>query len=236
MNSNTRPLALVTGASRGIGRAVALEAARQGFRVICVARAQKALERLDDEIKAAGGEATLVPLDLRDGAAIDGLGAALFERFGKLDALAGCAGVLVALTPAQQATPALMDEVMGVNFAANVRLIRSLHPLLRAADAGRAVFLTSGAAKSHGAYWGPYAASKAALDAYVGCWAKELNVTPIKANLFNPGPTRTAMRAKAFPGEDPMTLPTPEEVAPAIVAMMQPAYQENGAWVQFERR
>lgn len=231
-----KPIALITGASRGIGRAVALEAARAGFHVIAVARAQRALEKLDDEIKALGGSATLIPLDLRDGAAIDALGPALHERFGKLDAVAGCAGVLVALTPAQQATPALMDEVMMVNFAANQRLIRTLHPLLRASKAGRAVFLTSGASRNPKAYWGPYAASKAALDAFVTSYAAELaNVTPMKANLFNPGPTRTAMRAKAFPGEDPMTLPAPEEVAPAIVAMMRADYQENGAWVQFKR-
>ncbi|MCR6643224.1 MAG: SDR family NAD(P)-dependent oxidoreductase [Terricaulis sp.] len=231
-----KPIALITGASRGIGRAVALEAARAGFHVIAVARAQRALEKLDDEIKALGGAATLIPLDLRDGAAIDALGPALYERFGRLDALAGCAGVLVALTPAQQATPSLMDEVMMVNFAANQRLIRTLHPLLRASEAGRAVFLTSGASRNPKAYWGPYAASKAALDAFVTSYAAELNnVTPVKANLFNPGPTRTAMRAKAFPGEDPMTLPAPEEVAPQIVAMMRAEYQENGAWVQFQR-
>lgn len=231
-----KSIALITGASRGIGRAVALEAARAGFHVIAVARAQRALEKLDDEIKALGGAATLIPLDLRDGAAIDALGPALYERFGRLDALAGCAGVLVALTPAQQATPSLMDEVMMVNFAANQRLIRTLHPLLRASEAGRAVFLTSGASRNPKAYWGPYAASKAALDAFVTSYAAELNnVTPVKANLFNPGPTRTAMRAKAFPGEDPMTLPAPEEVAPQIVAMMRAEYQENGAWVQFQR-
>jgi len=235
MTAAEKPIALVTGASRGIGRAVALDAARAGFRVIAVARAQRALERLDDEIKALGGDATLIPLDLRDMAAIDQLGPALYERFGKLDALAGFAGVLVALTPAQQATPALMDEVMMVNFAANQRLIRTLHPLLRASEAGRAVFLTSGASRNPKAYWGPYAASKAALDAYVIAYAAELNVTPIKANLFNPGPTRTAMRAKAFPGEDPMTLPAPEEISPAIVAMMRADYMQNGAWVQFER-
>ncbi len=236
MSAPEKPIALVTGASRGIGRAVALEAARDGFRVVVVARAQKALEKLDDEIRALGGEATLIPLDLRDMAAIDALGPALHERFGKLDALAACAGVLVTLTPAQQATPALMDEIMMVNFAANQRLIRTLHPLLRASEAGRAVFLTSGASRNPKAYWGPYAASKAALDAYVTSYAAELNVTPIKANLFNPGPTRTAMRAKAFPGEDPMTLPAPEEVAPAIVAMMCADYAQNGAWVQFERK
>ncbi len=228
-------LALVTGASRGIGRAVALELARLGWRVIAVARAQKALEKLDDEIRALGGEATLIPLDLKDAAAIDQLAAPLFERFGKLDGLAACAGVLGVLTPAHQATPSVMDEVMAVNFIANQRLIRALHPLLRESDAGRAVFLTSGASRDPRAYWAPYAASKAALDAFVISYAAELNITPIKANLFNPGGTRTSMRAKAFPGEDPMTLPTPEDVAPAIVEMLQPAYQENGAWVQWRK-
>ena len=229
-------IALVTGASRGIGRAVALELARQGWRVVCTARSQKALEALDDEIKAAGGEATLVPLDLRDYDGIDRLGGALFERFGKLDALAACAGALGALTPAHQASPTLMDEVMGVNFTANQRLIRAMHPLLRASDAGRAVFISSGAARDPKAYWGPYAASKAALEALVRCYAAENAVTPIKANLFNPGPVRTAMRAKAFPGEDPMTLPTPEDVAPQIARMLGGEYTDNGARVEFNRR
>lgn len=233
--STDKPIALVTGASRGIGRAVALEAAGAGFHVIAVARAQRALERLDDDIKSRGGAATLIPLDLRDMGAIDALGPALYERFGRLDALAACAGVLVALTPAQQATPSLMDEIMAVNFTANQRLIRTLHPLLRVSEAGRAVFLTSNASRNPKAYWGPYAASKAALDAFVTAWAGELNVTPIKANLFNPGPTRTAMRAKAYPGEDPMTLLAPEDVAPQIVAMMKADYAENGAWVQFQK-
>jgi len=137
--------------------------------------------------------------------------------------------------PAHQATPAIMDETLAVNFFANQRLIRALHPLLRASDAGRAVFLTSGASRNAHAYWAPYSASKAALDALVMCYAAELNVTPMRANLFNPGPTRTKMREKAFPGEDPMTLPAPEEVAPAIVEMLKPSYQENGAWVQFNR-
>jgi NAD(P)-dependent dehydrogenase (short-subunit alcohol dehydrogenase family) len=235
MSAGERRIALVTGASRGIGRAVALELARRGWRVVCVARAQKALEALDDAIKAEGkGEATLVPLDLGDFNAIDHLAAALLERFGKLDALAACAGVLGALTPAHQATPAAMQETININFLANQRLIRAMHPLLRASDAGRAVFLTSGVARDPRAYWGPYAASKAALDALVLCWAAELEITPIKANLFNPGPTRTAMRAKAYPGEDPMALPAPEEVAPAIAGMLQPGYSENGAWVQWQ--
>lgn len=235
METDEKRIALVTGASRGIGRAVALELARKNWRIIAVARAQKALEKLDDDIRALGGEATLIPLDLRDGAAIDQLAAPLFERFGRLDGLATCAGALGSLTPAHQATPSIMDETIQVNFLANQRLIRALHPLLRASNAGRAVFLTSGASKNPRAYWSPYAASKAALDALVISYAAELNVTPIRANLFNPGPTRTAMRAKAFPGEDPMTLPTPDEVAPAIVRMLAPDYAENGAWVQFER-
>lgn len=235
--ATTKRLALVTGASRGIGRAVALELARQNWRVIVVARAQKALEKLDDEIRALGGEATLIPLDLRDGSAIDQLAAPLFERFGKLDGLAACAGALGSLTPAHQATPAIIDETIQVNYLANQRLIRALHPLLRESDAGRAVFLTSGVSKNPRAYWAPYAAAKAALDALVISWAAEIgNVTPMRANLFNPGPTRTSMRAKAFPGEDPMTLPTPEEVAPSVVAMLQPSYDQNGAWIQFERK
>ena len=191
---------------------------------------------MDDEIKALGGEASLVPHDLRDYDGLDRLGGALFERFGQLDGLAACAGVLGSLTPTHQVTPSIMEETVGVNFIANWRLIRAMHPLLRASDAGRAVFVTSGASKNPRAYWSPYAASKAALDAMVTSYAAELNVTPIKANLFNPGPTRTAMRAKAFPGEDPMMLPTPEEVAPSIAAMLAPSYTQNGAWVQFERK
>jgi NAD(P)-dependent dehydrogenase (short-subunit alcohol dehydrogenase family) len=233
--AQTGRVALVTGASRGIGRAVALELARRGWRVVCVARSQKALEKLDDEIRNLGAEATLVPMDLRDYAGIDQLGAALFERFGKLDGLAACAGVLGAVTPAHQVTPGVIEETMGVNYVANHRLIRSLHPLLRAADAGRAVFVTSGIAANVQAYFSPYAASKAALDALVKTYAAELNVTPVKANLFSPGPVRTAMRAKAFPGEDPMKLPAPEEVAPAICDMLAPDYAANGETVRFTR-
>jgi NAD(P)-dependent dehydrogenase (short-subunit alcohol dehydrogenase family) len=228
-------IGLVTGASRGIGRAVALELARSGWRVIATARAQKALEALDDEIRALGGQATLIPLDLKDGSAIDQLAAPLFERFGKLDGFAACAGVLGELAPAHQITPKTMEETIAVNFLANQRLVRALHPLLKESDAGRAVFLSSGVARSPRAYWGPYAASKAALEAFVLCYAGELNVTRVKANLFNPGPARTTMRAKAYPGEDPESLPTPEEIAPTIASMLAPSYAENGAWVQFRR-
>ncbi len=228
-------IALVTGASRGIGRAVALQLAREDWRVVAVARSQKAIEKLDDEIKTLGGEATLAPMDLRDFGGIDQLAAALFERFGKLDGLAACAGSLGSVTPAQQVTPGVMDEAMGVNFTANFRLIRAMHPLLRASDAGRAVFVTSGIASNPLAYFSPYATSKAALDALVRTYAAELNVTPIKANLFSPGPVRTAMRAKAFPGEDPMTLPTPEEVAPHITAMLRADYAANGETIRFKQ-
>lgn len=228
-------IALVTGASRGIGRAVARELARGGWRVVCVARAQAALEKLDDQIKADGGEATLVPMDLRDGESIDRLGASLHERFGKIDALAACAGALGSLTPAHQVSPALMDEVMGVNLTANHRLIRSMHPLLRASDAGRAVFITSSVAANGRAYWGPYAASKGALEGLVNSYAAEVEITPIRVNLFNPGAVRTAMRAKAFPGEDPMTLPTPEDVAPQLIALLQPSSSKNGEIVRFQR-
>lgn len=228
-------IALVTGASRGIGRAVARELARTGFRVVCVARAQQALEKLDDQIRADGGEATLVPMDLRDGDSIDRLGGQLYERFGKLDALAACAGVLGSLTPAHQASPALMDEVIAVNFTANYRLIRSMHPLLRASDAGRAAFITSGVSANGRAYWGPYAASKGALEGLARSYAEEVAITPIRVNLFSPGPVRTAMRAKAFPGEDPMTLPTPDEVAPQLCALLKPDFAENGKTVKFQR-
>ncbi|PZO51398.1 MAG: oxidoreductase [Alphaproteobacteria bacterium] len=235
MSDAEKRVALVTGASRGIGRAVALELARRGWRIVAVARAQKALEKLDDDIRALGGEATLVPLDLKDYAGIDHLGAALFERHGKLDGLAACAGVLGAVMPAHQVTPSVMDDAMGVNVISNYRLLRSMHPLLRASDAGRAVFLTSGIATKPLAYFSPYAASKAALDALVKTYAAELNITPIRANLFSPGPVRTAMRAKAFPGEDPMTLPTPADVAPEIADMLEPSYAANGEIVRYSR-
>ncbi|NWG53899.1 MAG: SDR family NAD(P)-dependent oxidoreductase [Hydrogenophilaceae bacterium] len=227
-------LALVTGASRGIGRAVALLLAQKGFRVIAVARAQRALEELDDAIRAAGGEATLVPLDLKDGDGLDRLGATIYERWGRLDALAACAGVLGPLTPAHQATPGVMSEVLAINLLANHRLIRAMHPLLRAAAAGRAVFLTSGVVPRPRAYWGPYAASKAGLEALVKCYAAEVAITPIRANLFNPGATRTAMRAKAYPGEDPMTLKTPADVAARIAPLLEASWTRTGEVINYE--
>jgi NAD(P)-dependent dehydrogenase (short-subunit alcohol dehydrogenase family) len=234
--SDSPRIVLVTGASRGIGRALARACAAEGWQVIAAARAQKALEKLDDDIRAdAKGSCTIVPLDLKDGDAIDRLGAALYERFGRLDALAACAGVLGALTPAHQASPGLMNEVMAVNVLANQRLIRAMHPLLRASEAGRAVFLTSGASRSARAYWGPYAASKAALDALVLAYAAECAITPIRANLFDPGAVATAMRAKAFPGEDPESLPAPEIIAPHLVVMLRAGYNQNRVRMRYDR-
>lgn len=228
----TKPLAgkiaLVTGASRGIGRAVALELAKAGAHIVATARTVGGLEELDDEIRKLGSAATLVPLDIKDFPALDRLGASLFERFKKLDVLVGNAGQLGSLTPVGHIEPKTWDDVMAVNLTANYRLIRSLDPLLRASEAGRAVFITSGVARHVRAYWGLYAASKAALDALVIAYAGELGKTNVKANLFSPGPIRTRMRAKAMPGEDPMTLDTPEQVAEALLPLCLPSCTENG--------
>lgn len=239
MTDPVRPdhrIALVTGASRGIGHAVVRALAADGAHVVAVARSQKALEALDDQVQAAGAAPlTLVPLDLKDGDGIDRLGAALYERFGRLDALAACAGVLGTLTPTHQARPTMWEETLAVNLTANARLIRSLHPLLALSAAGRAVFVTSGAAPRPRAFWGAYAASKAGLEALVKCYADEQGVTAIKANLFNPGATATAMRAKAFPGEDKAALATPEAVAAAILPLLAADCAVNGLVVDFKR-
>jgi NAD(P)-dependent dehydrogenase (short-subunit alcohol dehydrogenase family) len=226
-------IALVTGASRGIGRAVALELAREGAHVIAVARTVGALEELDDEIKRGGGQATLVPLDLKDGPAFPRLAGAIAERWKKLDILIGNAGVLGSLTPVTNINPKDWIDAIEVNVNANLRLIQFLDPLLKASDAGRAVFVTSGAVQKLRAYWGTYNATKAALDALIKTYAAECAATNVRVNLFNPGPTRTIMRAKAFPGEDPMTLPAPEEVAEKIVELALPAETRNGEIVQF---
>jgi NAD(P)-dependent dehydrogenase (short-subunit alcohol dehydrogenase family) len=221
-------IALVTGASRGIGAAVAKSLATKGAHVIALARTTGGLEELDDEIKKLGGTATLVPADLRKFDDLDRMGGALFERFKKLDILVGNAGQLGVLSPLPHVDQKAWDEVMAVNVTANYRLIRSLDMLLRAADAARAVFITSGAANKATAYWGPYAVSKAALDLLVRTYAAEVSTTKIKVNLFNPGPIRTRMRAKAMPGEDPMTLEAPETVAEAIVELCLPKVEQNG--------
>jgi NAD(P)-dependent dehydrogenase (short-subunit alcohol dehydrogenase family) len=226
-------VALVTGASRGIGRAVARELAREGAHVIAVARTVGGLESLDDEIRSDGGSATLVPLDLRDGAAFPRLAGAIAERWRRLDALVGNAGFLGPLTPLHQVDPKHWVEAIDVNVNANLRLIQFLDPLLKAAPAGRAVFVTSGAAQSLRPFWGTYSTTKAALDAMVKTYAAECASTRLRVNLFSPGPVRTAMRAKAFPGENPATLPAPEDVAPAIVALALQAETRNGETISF---
>lgn len=221
-------IALVTGASRGIGRAAALELAEAGAHVIAVARTVGGLEELDDEVKAKGGTATLVPLDLKDYAGIDRLGASIYARWGRLDALLGNAGILGKITPLAHLEPKVWDEVMAVNVTANWRLIRSLDPLLRQSDAGRALFVTSGITASFRAYWGVHSVSKAALEGLVRTYANECTVTAVRANLINPGPLRTRLRAEAFPGEEPETQKPPEAVVPDIVRMLSPDYQGNG--------
>lgn len=231
MTDNTElagKVVLVTGASRGIGYAAGIEAARRGAHVIAVARTVGGLEELDDAIQAEGGSATLVPLDLRDGEAIDRLGAAIFERWGHLDGLVANAGQLGVLSPVAHIKPDDFDKVLAVNVTANYRLLRSLDVLLRQSEAGRAVFVSSGAARSARPFWGLYAASKAALDALVKSYSGEIATTKTRANIFYPGIVRTAMRAKAMPGEDPNTLPTPADVAPKLIDMLSPTLNENG--------
>ena len=221
-------IALVTGTSRGIGHATALAAAKAGAHVVAVARTVGGLEELDDAIRGLGGTATLVPLDLKDYAGIDRLGLALQERFGRLDALVGNAGILGPLSPLGHVEATAWDEVLAVNVTANWRLIRAMDPLLRRSDAGRVVFISSGVAARALAYWGPYAASKAALEVLARTYAAETATTNVRVNVFTPGPVRTRMRAQAMPGEDPMTLETPDKVAEKIVDLCLPSLQESG--------
>jgi NAD(P)-dependent dehydrogenase (short-subunit alcohol dehydrogenase family) len=226
-------IALVTGASRGIGAAAGLALARAGAHVVAVARTVGGLEELDDAIRSLGGEATLVPLDLRDTAGIAKLATALDERYGRLDVLIGNAGVLPVLSPLDHIEPKAWDETLAVNVTVNWHLIRFLDPLLRRSDAGRAVFLTSGVASAPRAYLGHYAVSKAALNALALTYAAETMQTNVRVNLFNPGATRTRMRASAMPGEDPRTLPTPEQVAEKIVPLCLPSFGETGRLYEY---
>ena len=236
----TKPLAsriaLVTGASRGIGYATARALAKAGAHVVAVARTQGGLEELDDEIRQDGGSATLVPLSLTDSDGIARLGAALHERHGKLDILVGNAGVPGPSSPLGHIELKTFTDVMAVNVSANFQLIRCMEPLLKASDAGRAVFITSGAAQKANAYLGPYAASKAALETLARVWAHETERTPLRVNLFSPGPIRTRMRAAVFPGEDPMTLDTPEQAAEFIVPMCSPEWSETGKLYDYKSR
>ncbi|KJC59806.1 oxidoreductase [Bradyrhizobium sp. LTSPM299] len=236
----TKPLAsriaLVTGASRGIGYATAVALARAGAHVVAVARTQGGLEELDDEIRKDGGSATLVPLTLTDYEGIARLGLALHERHGKLDILVGNAGVAGPSSPLGHIELKPWNDVFAVNVTANFQLIRCMDPLLRQSDSGRAVFVTSGAAHKANAYQGPYAASKAALDALVRSWANETANTSLRVNLFSPGPIRTRMRATVFPGEDPMTLDTPDQAAEFILPMCSPAWTETGKLYDYKAR
>ncbi|UPJ66497.1 SDR family NAD(P)-dependent oxidoreductase [Bradyrhizobium sp. 191] len=236
----TQPLAnriaLVTGASRGIGYATAIALAKAGAHIVAVARTQGGLEELDDEIRKDGGSATLVPLNLTDSDGIARLGASLHERYGKLDILVGNAGVLGPSSPIGHIELKTFNDVMAVNVSANFQLIRCMEPLLRQSDAGRAVFVTSGAANKATAYVGPYAASKAALETLARAWAQETANTKLRVNLFNPGPVRTRMRATLMPGEDPETLDTPEQVAEFIVPMCGPDWTETGKFYDYKTR
>ncbi len=232
MNLKNR-VALVTGASRGIGRAVALELARHGAHIIALARTQGALEELDDEIIALGSTATLVPLDLADFDALDRLGDAINARWGKLDMLFGNAGILGPLAPLGHVSPKEWQGVIDTNVTANWRLIKAMDVLLRASDAGRAAFVTSGAAHKCTAYWGPYAVSKAAVEVLARTYAAETATTAIKVMLVNPGPLRTRMRANAMPGENPEILRTPAEIAPEIARLLSPDWSQSGLIYDF---
>ena len=226
-------IALVTGASRGIGRAIAKRYAREGADLILTARTVGALEELDDEIRAISGKTSLlVPLDLKNFDAIDQLGAGLYERFGKLDVLVGNAGVLGQMSPLTHTEPKHWQEAIDVNLTANWRLIRSLDPLLRLSEAGRAIFVTSGAARGPRAYWGVYAVSKAALEMLVGIYAQESAQSQVRANLIDPGRARTRMRAAAYPGENPETLPTPDTLTDAFVKLARADFTSNGEIVK----
>ena len=226
-------IALITGASRGIGAAVAERFAAEGARLILAARTPGALEEVDDRVAAAanGATATLVPVDLADHDRIDEMAGALAERFGRIDILVGNAAVLGGLAPLAHVEPERWAEAMNVNLTANWRLIRAFEPLLHQSRAGRAIFVTSGVTRGAFTYWGPYAASKAALEALVRTWAAELEKTAIRINILDPGVVRTRMRAEAMPGEDPMTLPPPESLAGTFVELASAHCRRNGETV-----
>lgn len=236
--ANTKPLsgriALITGASRGIGRAVSLALSDAGAHVVIAARRPSALEDLDDEIQDRGGSSTLVQLDLREFDKVDAIGPSLYQRWGKLDILVGNAGILGPLSPLNHITEAAWQEVMDINVTANWHLIRSCDPLLRAADAGRAIFVSSRAADAHKAYWGPYATSKAALEALVKTYARELANSNVRVNLVRPGPIATDMRSQAFPGEDPASINQPADIAPLFLKLASTEITANGETFTYE--
>lgn len=221
-------VALVTGASRGIGAAVAKAYSKAGAHVILTARTTGALEEVDDAIRAAGGKATIMPLNLLDLDKIDVMGPAIAEKFGRLDIVVGNAAMLGSLTPLGHVDAKEWQRVMDLNVNANFRLLRTLDPLLRASDAGRVIMVSSSAAQSMRAYWGAYATSKAALEALTKVYAAEVLETPMKVNLIDPGATRTAMRAKAYPGEDPAKPKDPQDVVPLFLALASPDCKLHG--------
>ena len=221
-------IALITGASRGIGAAVARRYAVEGAHLVLTARTVGGLEEVDDTVKAAGGSATLVPADLMEMDQIDQMGGAIHDRFGRLDVLVGNAATLGILSPVAHVAPSVWEETLTLNATVNYRLIRSFDPLLRQSDAGRAIFVTSGAAKGSHPYWGPYAAGKAALEALVRTYAGEISNTGVRANIVDPGSVRTAMRAEAYPGEDPLTLIAPDDVTEIFVTLAEAEFQQNG--------
>jgi len=227
-------LALVTGASRGIGAATAIELARRGAHVVITARTDGGLAEIDDAIRALGRQATLLRLDLLDGDQVDLVGPSLFQRFGKLDILVGNAGALGTLTPVPHITARDWAEVVGVNMTAAWRLIRGCAPLLLASEAGRAVFVTSRIVGTPAAYWGAYGATKAGLEHLVLAWAEENRTTRLRINLFDPGVVATRLRAAAMPGEDPATLRTPEDVAPRLADLCGPAETRHGEVVRLD--
>jgi NAD(P)-dependent dehydrogenase (short-subunit alcohol dehydrogenase family) len=221
-------IALITGASRGIGAAVAERFAREGAHVVLAARTVGGLEEVDDKVRGVGGSATLVPLDLRDFVKIDELAGALFDRWGRLDILVGNAAEFGVFSPLGHIDPVTWAEVIDLNLTANWRLIRAMDPLLRAASAGRAIFVTSEVAHGAHPYWGPYAISKAGLEMLVKIYAGEITKTRVRANLIDPGIVRTRLRARAFPGENPAHRPPPESVTDAFLTLALPACTRNG--------
>jgi NAD(P)-dependent dehydrogenase (short-subunit alcohol dehydrogenase family) len=233
----TKPLegriALVTGASRGIGRAAALAYATAGAHVIAMARTTGGLEELDDDIRAVGGSATLVPADVTDAEAIERLGPALLQRWGRLDILLANAGILGPLTPLTHASAKEWSQVLDVNLTANWRLLTACEPALKQSASPRVLFVSSGAAHKCMAYWGPYSVSKAALEAMARTYAAETQTSAMRVMMVNPGPLRTKMRADAMPGEDPLSLRTPEDLAPHLVAMASESWMETGKIFHF---
>jgi NAD(P)-dependent dehydrogenase (short-subunit alcohol dehydrogenase family) len=229
-----RRVALVTGASRGLGRAVALKLADGGTHLILAARTVGGLEETDDLIRQAGGSATLVPMDLSKPELIDQLGGQIFARFGRLDVLIGNAATLGVLSPLGHVDPKVFANVLAVGVSANYRLIRSMDPLLRRSTAGRAVFVTCAAGTDPKPYWGLLATAKAGLEAMVKSWAAELAKTSVRVCLFDPGPMRTTLRAQAFPGEDSLQVPTPDAAAAALASLTVPSSRRHGETVRFE--